>query len=157
MLHNVIPVENLPGIIEIRPTLTDGSYLETSDSKLFTIIGKLRVPSIILKTITTDSSELPNNEFEITNIDLVNKSITGSFGKLKLKDGFVIDDLKLNSSSIKLINTSDYDNFIENLQKNPTLKRVFGGSVPNIEADSIEDALIKINDALSMLKFDIGK
>ena len=157
MLHNVIPVEQLPGIIEIRPTLTDGSYLETSDNTLFTIVGKLRVPSIILKTIATNSSELPNNEFEITSIDLANKTITGSFGKLKLKDGFVIDDLKLNSSSIKLINTSDYDNFVENLQKNPTLKRVFGGSVPNIEADSIEDALIKINDALSMLKFDIGK
>ena len=155
MLLDQISLKNMSEFVDTRATLTDGSYLETSDNLKYKVVGNLRMPSLVLYSIS-NSDNISSNEFDVTEIDLQNKVIKGSFGELVLNDNFVIDDLRLGNDRVKVINNSDTQELIKKLQENPTLKRVLG-EIPNIESDSSDEIIGVLNSILKEMRFDIGK
>jgi hypothetical protein len=160
---DIVSKSNLIGLENLKCKLTSNSYLETQNNKQYKIVGELRIPTIMLKAIVSEEVEISLDEHVVSEIDLENKTISGSFGQLSLNDRFNMGVLGLGKDAIKLISGTTNEEFIKKLDSNATLKRIFG-SVADVLSDvqgldlMSENAIIEfLNRALSDVKYDIGK
>jgi hypothetical protein len=162
-LIDTVDSVNLIGLTNAKCKLTEGSYLETLDNKVYTVSGELRIPTVILRAIVSDDVQLSLDEHVISKIDLENETISGSFGQLQLNDRFNMGVLDLGKGAIKLISGTTNEEFVKKLNANATLKRIFG-SVADVLANvqgldlMSENAIVEfLNNILSDKKYDIGK